>query len=120
METDFERAFEAIAEAMMQAAKERSIFIASSEAERHGLSEQGDGKPSQDYIWLCTSHAPSMAGLSMTPLWTKPYRQMLPGLIRCADLAGREITETLPITMAAWHFAVHLLLVRLLLVSSIS
>jgi uncharacterized protein YcfL len=51
METDFERAFEAIAEAMMQAAKERSIFIASSEAERHGLSEQGDGKPSQTTVW---------------------------------------------------------------------
>jgi hypothetical protein len=51
METDFERAFEAIAEAMTQAGKQRSVAIASSEAERDGLSEHGDVKPSQTTVW---------------------------------------------------------------------
>jgi hypothetical protein len=51
MEAEFERAFEAIAGAMMQAGKQRSVAIASSEAERHGLREHGDGKPSQTTVW---------------------------------------------------------------------
>jgi hypothetical protein len=56
LETDFENAFEAISGAMVQAAKERSAHIASSEAERYGLSEQGDGKPSQTAVWEKTHH----------------------------------------------------------------
>jgi len=47
MQIDFERAFEAIAGAMVRAAKDCSCSTASTEAERNGLIEQGDGKPSQ-------------------------------------------------------------------------
>jgi hypothetical protein len=51
MQIDFECAFEAIAGAMARAAKDRSFSIASTEAERNGLIEQGNGKPSQLHIW---------------------------------------------------------------------
>jgi uncharacterized protein YcfL len=51
---EFERAFEAIAEAMVQSAEQRSTATASSEAERHGLVEQGDGAPSQTTVWQRT------------------------------------------------------------------
>jgi uncharacterized protein YcfL len=54
MMIDFERAFEAIAEAMVQSVKQCSVAAASSEAERHGLIEQGDGTPSQTTIWQRT------------------------------------------------------------------
>ena len=51
MQIDFERAFGAIAGAMVLAAKDCSCSTASSEAERNGLIEQGDGKPSQLQVW---------------------------------------------------------------------
>lgn len=51
MQIDFERAFEAIAGAMVRAAKDCSRSTASTEAERNGLIEQGDGKPSQLQVW---------------------------------------------------------------------
>lgn len=51
MQTDFERAFDAIAEVMVRAAKDCSFSTASREAERIGLIEQGDGKPSQLHVW---------------------------------------------------------------------
>jgi hypothetical protein len=51
MFTELESAFEAIAEAMKHAARDCSASIASAEAERHGLLEQGDGKPSQLHVW---------------------------------------------------------------------
>jgi hypothetical protein len=51
MEIDFERAFEAIAEAMARAAKDCSFSTASTEAERNGLIEQGEGKPAQRHVW---------------------------------------------------------------------
>ncbi|WMT78431.1 hypothetical protein [Bradyrhizobium sp. Ash2021] len=51
MPTEFEDAFEAIASAMVRAAKECSASMASAEAERHGLRELGDGKPSQIHVW---------------------------------------------------------------------
>jgi hypothetical protein len=51
MQIDFERAFEAIAGAMVRAAKDCSCSTASTEAERNGLIEQGDGKPSQLQVW---------------------------------------------------------------------
>jgi hypothetical protein len=36
---------------MKRAAAEHSHIVASAEATQHGLVEQGDGKPSQKYIW---------------------------------------------------------------------
>jgi hypothetical protein len=51
MQIVFEHAFEAIAGAMMRAAKDCSFPTASAEAERNGLIEQGDGKPSQLHVW---------------------------------------------------------------------
>ena len=51
MQIDFERAFEVIAAAMVRAAKDCSFSTASAEAERLGLIEQGDGKPSQLHVW---------------------------------------------------------------------
>lgn len=51
MFTELENAFEAIAEVMKHAARDRSASTASTEAERHGLLDQGDGKPSQLHVW---------------------------------------------------------------------
>ena len=51
MNTEFERAFNSIAAAMSRAVKERSIAIASAEAERNGLIEQVDDKPSCLHVW---------------------------------------------------------------------
>ncbi len=47
MPVNFDRSFDEIAIAMGRAANERSVAPASSVAERHGLIERGDGKPSQ-------------------------------------------------------------------------
>lgn len=46
-----EPAFDLVASAMKRAATARSVSIASLEAERNGLVELGDGKPSQLYDW---------------------------------------------------------------------
>jgi hypothetical protein len=51
MQIEFERAFEVIVAAMVRAAKDCSFSTASAEAERLGLIEQGDGKPSQLHVW---------------------------------------------------------------------
>jgi hypothetical protein len=51
MQIDFECAFEAIAGAMVRAAQDCSFSNASTEAERNGLIEQGDGKSSQLQVW---------------------------------------------------------------------
>jgi hypothetical protein len=51
MPVNFDRSFDEIAIAMRRAGKERSVTPASSEAERHGLIAQNDGKPSQITIW---------------------------------------------------------------------
>jgi hypothetical protein len=55
-----------------------------------------------------------MAGLPMTPFW------VLPGSIPLRGPCWREIVETLPIGMAGCHLAVHLLFLRLLLISRVS
>lgn len=52
MQIVVERAFEAIVGAMVRAAKECPFSVAFAEAERNGLIEQGDGKPSQLHVWL--------------------------------------------------------------------
>jgi len=46
-----DEAFDFIVAAMKRAAAERSYIVASTEATRQGLVEQGDGKPSQRNIW---------------------------------------------------------------------
>lgn len=45
------QAFDEISAAMIRAAQQRSFAEASAEGERHGLVEQGDGKPSQRHVW---------------------------------------------------------------------
>ncbi len=44
-------AYDAIAVAVVEAAKQRKVGIASAAAERFGLVELGDGTPSQKHIW---------------------------------------------------------------------
>jgi len=48
---DLDKAFEAIELAMQQAAAQYSVTAASVEAQRQGLVELGDGKPSQITVW---------------------------------------------------------------------
>jgi hypothetical protein len=51
MNKDLVTAFDAIAESMVQAAKERSFTVASAEAQRHGLTKQSDEKPAPVSVW---------------------------------------------------------------------
>lgn len=75
MQIVLEHAFEAIVGAMVRAAKEFSFSVAFTEAERNGLIEQGDGKPSQLHVWersmavgLCFATLSGCTGLAFGPV----------------------------------------------------
>lgn len=57
---NFDLAFDEIASAMNLASKKDGVSPATRVVERHGLIEQGDGKPSQITIWEKTEGAKSL------------------------------------------------------------
>jgi hypothetical protein len=54
------------------------------------------------------------------PLAFKPYRRMLPGINPLRGPRWPEITEAMPVTVAALYFVAHLLFLRLLRISRVS
>jgi hypothetical protein len=48
---DFDSAFDDIASAMALASRQDGFTLASRAVEKHGLTEQGDGTPSQVTVW---------------------------------------------------------------------
>jgi hypothetical protein len=98
MPTELEDAFEAIAEIMARSAKECSAGMASAEAERHGLREQGDGTPSQSHVW-----ERSVSGETLRFQWRwydqskafsiQPDMNILSLELRRADTVLRKVEE---------------------------